>query len=62
VYRDEAYKKTHRYDYSLYGDDQEESRQTKSKPVKDRQKTEKQMKNLLRSIHRHSDELLDEEE
>ena len=57
-----AYKKTHRYNHSSQGDEQEESRHTKLRSGKYRQKSEKKMKTLLRGIQRHSDELLDEEE
>ena len=57
-----AYKKTHRYNHSSQGDEQEENRHTKSRSDKDRQKSEKRMKTLLRGIQKHSDELLDEEE
>jgi hypothetical protein len=57
-----TYKKTHRYNHSSQGDEQEENRPTKSRPGKDRQKSEKKMKTLLRGIQKHSDELLDEDE
>jgi hypothetical protein len=57
-----TYKKTHRYNHSSQGDEQEENRHTKSRSGKYGQKSEKRMKTLLRGIQRHSDELLDEEE